>query len=422
MMSVTTGRSSRLAQPQAADASKSRLLYVCYLTLDDPLAHTQVVAYLAGLASAGHDVHLLTFEPGRLTRRRRRDWRDQMKALGIRWHGLRYHKSPSLAATIYDTLVGGLCIAIWSRQYRLDAVHARVHVPAAMALLARSFSRTPPALVFDIRGLMVEEYEEAGRWRPGGLPSRITRAVQNRAIQRADRIVVLTETARQKLFDSQRQSKVHVIPCCADLTQLDAGRQERRQIRKELGLEDSTVMIYVGKFPSWSMPDEMVRFFASAAKVIDRLHLLVLTQDDRTSILAQLDQFGVDPTCYTITSVPAPRVAGYLAAADFAITFIKPAPSTIGQSPTKLGEYLGAGLPVVYSAGIGDLDQLMSPAIAVRVTEHSPHSHQIAASAVLRLLSDPDTRARCRETAAQSLSLEQVGVPRYLAIYDALAR
>src|SRR5436305_9132448 len=75
-----------------------RLLYVCYLTLDDPLTHTQVVAYLAGLAKAGHSVHLLTFEPG-LTRPRRRRWRRGLRSLGVAWPGLRYPKRTPRPAT-----------------------------------------------------------------------------------------------------------------------------------------------------------------------------------------------------------------------------------------------------------------------------------------------------------------------------------
>ena len=40
-----------------------RSLYVCYLSLEDPLVETQVVAYLEGLARRGHTIHLLTDEP-----------------------------------------------------------------------------------------------------------------------------------------------------------------------------------------------------------------------------------------------------------------------------------------------------------------------------------------------------------------------
>ena len=99
-----------------------RSLYVCYLSLEDPLAHSQVVAYLDGLADAGHGIHLLTFENGRLPRARRRELRATMAARGIRWHGLRYHKRPSLPATIYDAFAGAALIGWLVRRHRLHAV------------------------------------------------------------------------------------------------------------------------------------------------------------------------------------------------------------------------------------------------------------------------------------------------------------
>ena len=397
-----------------------RLLYVCYLTLDDPLTHTQVVAYLAGLAKAGHSVHLLTFEPG-LTRPRRRRWRRELRSLGIAWHGLRYHKRPSLPATIFDTLSASLCTAVWSRVYRFDVIHARTHVPAAMALLARATMRRPPLLVFDIRGLMVEEYEEAGRWRTGSLPSRVTRRVERAAISRAARIVILTNSARRSLFDSERRARVHVIPCCANLEQITALASRRDEVRRQLGLRDATVMIYVGKFPSWSMPMAMAGFFAAASELIEDLHFLILTQGDGEDIRGELRRAGAAAETYTISSTPPHEVGAYLAASDFAITFIRPAPSTVGQSPTKLGEYLGAGLPVVYSGGIGDVDDLMSSEVGVRVVEHSPESHRHAAAEILRLIDDPRTKATARSTAEQRLSLQHVGIPAYLELYEALA-
>src|SRR5947209_18294570 len=136
-------------QPGAfGHARPLRVLYVCYLTLDDPLTHTQVVAYLSGLAEAGHPVHLLTFEPERLTRSRRRRWRVELQRLGIRWHGLRYHKRPSLLATAADTVIGAAWIAALVRRHRLEVVHARTHVPAAMALLARSLAPGRTSMVF----------------------------------------------------------------------------------------------------------------------------------------------------------------------------------------------------------------------------------------------------------------------------------
>ena len=104
-------------------------LYVCYLSLEDPLVETQVVAYLEGLAAHGHTIHLLTFEPT-LDPARRRELAADLGRRGIAWHSLRYHKRPSLPATIYDALAGALAAARLVRRHRLDAVHARSHVPS----------------------------------------------------------------------------------------------------------------------------------------------------------------------------------------------------------------------------------------------------------------------------------------------------
>src|SRR5689334_9016180 len=117
-----------------------RALYICYLSLDDPLVHTQVVAYLEGLAARGHVIHLLTFDTP-LTEQRRSELAEQMAAKGIHWHSLRYHKAPSLPATVFDVFAGVAFALRLIRRERLTAVHARNHVPAAMALIVRRLAR-----------------------------------------------------------------------------------------------------------------------------------------------------------------------------------------------------------------------------------------------------------------------------------------
>lgn len=207
-----------------ADERGTSALYLCYLGLDDPLVHTQVIAYLAGLTALGHTIHLVTFEIGRLSYTRRRALRDQMASQGITWHGLRYHKRPSLAATAYDVFRGALLAAYLVRRHHLEVLHARSHMPAAMALIAATIS--PSRLLFDIRGLMAEEYVDAGRWRRNSLPFRLTKFVERVAIARAAGAVVLTERVRRLLF-AENDGRVQVIPCCVDIAQVEAHRGAR---------------------------------------------------------------------------------------------------------------------------------------------------------------------------------------------------
>jgi glycosyltransferase involved in cell wall biosynthesis len=403
-----------------------RALYICYLSLDDPLVHTQVVAYLRGLAAAGHRIHLLTFETRPLTRSRRGALRRELAAAGITWHGLRYHKRPSLPATAYDTLAGALYAAALSWRLRaggepIDVIHARAHVPAAMALIARRLAGTRmPALIFDIRGLMAEEYEDAGRWHSDEIPFRLTKAVERTAIARAQGIVVLTERLRRQLF-GEADRDVFVIPCCADVDALAADAQARERTRAELGLGDETVMVYVGKFGGWYMANEMAQLFAVARSAIPNLHFLVLTQSDRSEIDRVLAR-RCPGSSYTISSAPPGEVGRYLAAADFGISFIRPTPSKASSSPTKIGEYLAAGLPVLSTAGVGDLDELITPEVGVLVRDHTDPTYNAAMAQVEQLLAaGAVTRLRCRTLARVELSLREVGVPRYLALYDHVA-
>jgi glycosyltransferase involved in cell wall biosynthesis len=393
-------------------------LYICYLALDDPLVETQVVAYLEGLAARGHVVHLLTFEHGRLSRRRRFELRRRLGARGIHWHGLRYHKRPSLIATGFDVLCGAIVAGSIVRRADLRAIHARSHVPVAMAVAVKRLARIP--FIFDIRGLMAEEYVDAGRWAPNGIAFRITKAVERAAVRQAAANVVLTNRVKEMLFADR--DGVYVIPCCADLERIAAQAANREQMRQRLRLGDRVVLIYVGKFTGWYMERQMVEFFAEARKSEPRLHFHILTQHDKSAIIDEFAKAGVREDAYSLTRVAPERVGEHLSAADAAISLIRRCPSKVSSSPTKIGEYLAAGLPVLASSGIGDLDELLgADGIGVLIDSFDPPTYARAAAQRWEVAAAPGAAARRIQLADQRLSLQRVGIPAYDALYRAVA-
>src|SRR5947209_8205779 len=211
----------RRATETGTAATPLRSLYICYLSIEEPLVETQVIAYLRGLAEAGHQMHLLTFDSATLDRPVVATRRAALRAQGVSWHRLRYHKRPSLLATAFDVVQGGLFTLWLCLRYRLDVIHARNHVPGAMALGAVGLLRR--GLVFDVRGIMAEEYVDAGIWGRDSVGFRATKAVERRCLARADGIVVLTRRFRDQLPPGVA-ARTQVIPSCADCEAISARR------------------------------------------------------------------------------------------------------------------------------------------------------------------------------------------------------
>ena len=134
-----------------------KILFISYNGALEPLIQSQGIPYLKGLSNKGVKCFLLSFE-------KRIEGADKLKKelneYEIKWYRLKYHKSPSLPATAFDIMAGilaGLYIVI---SKKIDIIHSRATVPAVMGYVIAKF--TGKKFIFDVRGLMAEEYADGG--------------------------------------------------------------------------------------------------------------------------------------------------------------------------------------------------------------------------------------------------------------------
>jgi glycosyltransferase involved in cell wall biosynthesis len=403
---------------------RARALYLCYFGLREPLVQTQVLPYLRELIEGGTGMSLLTFEP-EMKRRWNAgsiaEWRQRLREQGIEWHILPYHKRPSLPATLYDIIAGAWRARAIARREKIDVFHGRSHVGAAIGALAKRL--TGGRLIFDIRGFLAEEYVDAGRWRAGGLLYRLTKAAERSLDRAADGFVVLTERARETLFPHGSAGRpVEVIPCCVDYERFTAGaRLDRDALREELGLTGRLVFIYVGALGGYYLTRETAELLAVARERDAHAYTIVLTQGSPALMTAELDRLGFSNDDYRVMQVAPEEVPKYLHAADVALSLVRPSFPRRSMSPTKFAEYLAAGLPVIASAGIGDLDEHIEQSrIGVLLRTHDRAAYEEALRSVDELRRDPELAERCRGEARSRYDLHTVGGVRYRRLYDAV--
>jgi glycosyltransferase involved in cell wall biosynthesis len=391
-------------------------LYICYQSIREPLTQTQVIAYLEGLSAATDGIVLLTFEREPISPESEAQIRTDLAPLRIEWRWLRYHKRPTLPATAFDTAVG-IIYGFWlSRKRNVRLIHARSHVPGVMALVLAFL--TGASFLFDVRGLLAEEYADSQVWRAGGFLFNLVKKAERHLMRAADAVVVLTERGRlllEQWYAWELSSKpLAVIPCCVDLRRIPDQPPENRRSAITIG--------YVGKLGGWYATGEMMRFIRVADDVLSGVRFHMWTQSD-----PELAKLYVAKECTGMNTIvgrlaPEEVVPHLYRTCDAGLAFIKPSLSKWASSPTKAAEYLAAGLPVITNRGIGDLDEIIcAEGVGVAVTEFTDNAYREAARQLAALLSDKTLRTRCVAAARRYFDLELIGWPRYRAIYEQLA-
>jgi glycosyltransferase involved in cell wall biosynthesis len=404
-------------------------LYLCYFGLREPLVQTQVLPYLRQLAAAGIKVNLLTFEPKRPEAGRETEFakqQEQLAAQGIRWFHLTYHKRPSLPATLYDVLAGARFAARMVRREGVGVLHARSHVPMAMALMAARMARTK--LIFDVRGLMAEEYVDGGVWAENSAPFKAVKMVERKGLHRADAVVVLTKKMRDWLVEHKLKNaeQIEVIPCCVDFARFETDAMSNSQASNATGSgalasPERFEIVYAGSLTGLYLVEEMGRFFLAIKERRTDAFLRILTVSSPEAGAAALKGIGLDVADFEIKAVPPKEVPAYLRRARLGISFRKATFAQIASSPTKIPEYLAAGLPVVCNAGIGDMDELVErERVGVVLRDFDDESYATAAEQALLLAEDTEVRVRAVNAAHKYFDLKTVGGRGYVNVYRRL--
>lgn len=264
---------------------------------------------------------------------------------------------------------------------------------------------------------------DAGVWPAGSGLFRAVKRVEKRLVAEADAIVVLTRSAKELLqqwYPRETSGKqIEIIPCCVDLR---GTPQVDRQARTA-----ELTLAYVGKLGGWYMTEEMVGFVAAATRVCPPLRWRVWTQSPQVNLRAEIVRRRLGDRV-AIDRVPASEIPGALRQVDAGLSFVRPSISKLASSPTKIAEYLAAGLPVVSTSGIGDTDYVLKgefcgdgKPVGVCLPAMTEECYEDGAKSLERLLAEDDIRSRCRAVATAYYDLATIGWPRYRKVYAAIS-
>lgn len=389
--------------PASIELSR-KVLYITYDGLTDPLGRSQITPYLNSLCEFGVRFTVVSFEKG---------GGGSGISAGIKNVRLKYHKNPPVISTAFDIACGAMAAVSQARSQGIGIVHARGYVAAAIALVVKKACGAN--FIFDMRGFWADERAEAGLWRKGGALYRIAKRFERAFFENADHVISLTEAGKSAIsgfsYAGRVKAPVTVIPTCVDLS---------RFVPAEAGPGPGKMrLVYSGSLSTWYMPDAVLGFasFVNARGRLKELKVLTMEKEYAQGLFAKKGAGFVK-----IDSADYRDMPKLLAHSDAGLAFYRQGFSRKGCCPTKMGEYLACGIPVVVTAGVGDSDAILrSEGVGVVLGGFSTDSYASALKELDKLLAEGGAlRERCRRAAEKHFSLEE-GVKRLMRIYEELA-
>ncbi|MBI1193282.1 MAG: glycosyltransferase [Bacteroidetes bacterium] len=399
-------------------------VFLSYDGMTDPLGQSQVIPYLAGLVRQGYRISIISFEKPAVFEQQRGTIQALLDRSGIQWIPLSYTKSPPVLSTVYDILRMYRTVLALHHRTPIQLLHARSYISARVALTIGRKTGIP--WLFDMRGFYADERVDGHLW-PQSNP--IFRSVYGYFKRReldflreSSAVISLTHAGKRfmetKLLPGLDSNKTRVIPCCADLDRFDYTRfapADRDAVRKELGIDpNALVVVYSGSVGTWYMLDEMLQWFVELQKRRpDAVFIFLSAEQERISQRAVY--FGIHNINLVIRKVVYAEMPRYLNCADLGLFFIVPTFSKQASSPTKMGELMGMGIPLVCNSGVGDVGDIVQQSqCGIALDVNDPEQMQASVTQVESLL--PLDKATIRQAAFRFYSL-QAGIETYAATY-----
>jgi hypothetical protein len=391
--------------------------------MTDTLGQSQVIPYLIGLSKKGHTFSIVSCEKKDKFKQHQTEIRKLLDKHDIAWYPVSYSRLPSVISKQKNLLLIKQKVKSICKISLPDAIHCRSYMAALIGLDLKK--KQGIKFIFDMRGFWADERVDGGIWNLKNiLHKRIYNYFKKKEIeflQHASYTISLTQNAKDELLNWKgikgKNIQVQVIPCCVDLDLFSANSApalEQKLLRTKLNIKESDfVCSYLGSIGTWYMLDEMLDFFKLLLLKESTAKFLFITPDSPKEIIAKAKHKGIPLEKIIIHSAKRNEVPLYLSLSQIAIYFIKQAYSKKASSPTKTGEIMAMGIPIITNADIGDSNELLtSSGLLINQFTDTEYKRVIKEIDVLLKLD----KTKLRTSAQHYFSLEK-GVEQYNNVY-----
>jgi glycosyltransferase involved in cell wall biosynthesis len=367
--------------------SKPRICYLTFDSLFEGVGRSQIIPLIRGIGRRGFHVSVISFEKGK------GDLQGfDFRNANINWISLPFGRAGLLG-------LPGRIFRMARSVPKADIYHCRSDLPI-LALLFKK-NRT---LLWDVRSLWYDQKALIDGRRQSGPTYWIARKLEKFASTRASAINVLALPLLEIL--RERNGKIpdiqSVIPTSVDLKVFKQSSDfpKKRTIMLSGTLNNFYNINLTLRVLDWFDQDGYGVVWCKGPEALrDGIN--------RSYVLTKVRKYEEMPE--------------EIANSTFGIAICRGDAGDVlkGVMPTKIAEFLAVGRPVIISAGMGNLDQLIRSTNTGIILADCANREEVLTKAT-NLLDDPDLSNRCRNLAITHFSMNKA-IDSYNEIYTKLS-
>ncbi len=377
----------------------------------EPLGESQVLSYLE-LLSEDYQIYLISFEKLKDFRgEKKRVFEKRLQKMDINWRCLKYRHSPSNLSILFNISLGLFFSLFLLIRSKIRIIHIRSLLPGLMILPLKVFFRFK--LIFDMRGFWPDEKADRAGWGRTSYKYLLAEYFQRKLIIKSDKVVTLTKEAKKIILEEFHlidSSRIETIPTCTNIHRfklLDFPDQDKYEI----------IFGHLGSVDTAYNIDPILNMVKGFQEINKKVKIIFFSRGSHQHIKSRIRYHKLLEGSYEIKEVDFESLPSQLSKIHFGCFFANYSKSIVGSLPTKIGEFLSSGRPIICNPANTDISEIIKNnkvGLVERLESH--YSAEELFSSLQVLKEDKQIQIRSRNFAESFFSLN-LGVSRYKKIY-----
>jgi glycosyltransferase involved in cell wall biosynthesis len=268
-------------------------------------------------------------------------------------------------------------------------------------------------LLFDIRGFWADEKHDRLGWKKNSLKYLFFKKLEHYLFKRADAVVTLTHCSKKYISKHFNKSDevISVIRTCVDSDQFKIYVPKIKNPRLVIG--------YLGSIDTAYDFDLFLGFLSAIKKFNSSLEVRFLTKSSSEKIKYLLKKNNLEDLIFQNKFLSRGELPDAISEFDLLAFCLKENFSILASMPTKIGEALASGVPIICNSFNEDIKCIIQNEGVGQIHNFNEPFSKEAYKKLMTMVNNPQTASKCNNFSQKEFSLTS-GAASYAKIYEEL--